>query len=325
MSPILVRRLAWMLVGALGGLGLLLTLPERPVATVPGAAPPSTRAELQTARVALTDDHTDEPTRTTAPAQGLSPALRTLELGGDLHALARELLPAATAGDTESQYGLALVVRECHFELSRNPDRAAFDRFLEGVPRRSGIDPQQYAALQRDRFVACDGFRDDPIDRYGSDAEWFSRAAAGGHPIATLELELRKVREAKPRDAEALHDAAVAALATRRPDAFLLLLELEFPDEDGPATRDAAPNATAWRLLACQRGYPCGPEARWRREQFAFRGSQRAELGWDDALLFDMPAHEREQARDRAAELARALDAGELDAVLPLPLREPQP
>jgi hypothetical protein len=77
--------------------------------------------------------------------------------------------------------------------------------------------------------------------------------------------------------------------------------------------------------LACERGYPCGPEVRWRREQLAFRGGQRAELGWDDTLLFDLPAHEREQARERAAELGRALDAGEVETLLPLVLRDPRP
>ena len=317
LSSSTIRRLAWLLVGVLGGLAMVLVLPERtPPSVVPVVAPAedAAAAELRPAALAPVD---------TAVAPSMSAAIplnaaeRALQLDDDLHALALALLPLATAGDAESQYSLALIVRECHFELKRHADRAELDAFLETVPRRTGIDPVEYATLQRRRFEACDGFRADPIEAYGTDAELFTRAAAAGQPLAALELELRAPLRGAPRDATALNDAARAALASRRPEAFLLLLELEFPDEDGPEARDATPNAVAWWLLACQRGYPCGPEARWRREQIAFRGGQRADLDWDDALLFDLPAHEREQARERAVELGRALDAGEVETILP--------
>ncbi len=318
MPGLTIHRLTWLLIGILVGLALLLTLPERKPVALPtviatdGPAHPAASAPSE-----VPADAGPAVAPSTSAATPLNAAGRALQFDDDLHALARTLLPLATAGDAESQYSLALIVRECHFELARHGDRAALDGFLEGVPRRSGIDPEQYAALQRSRFEACDGFRTDPIDAYGTDAELFARAATAGQPMAALELELRAPLRGAPLDPEALRNAARAALASRRPEAFLLLLELEFPDEDGPAARDATPNAVAWWLLACARGYPCGPEARWRREQIAFRGGQRADLDWDDALLFDLPAHQREQARERAVELGRALDAGEVETILP--------
>jgi len=324
MTPAVARRIAWLFVGVLAGLAFVFVLPTRSVtprtpgtAVAPAPSDPAAAADAATpsAQAAL------GPSGAARPAVGR--ATLALELNGDLHALARELLPRAEAGDGEAQYGLALVLRACDLELKRHADRAALDDFLESVPRRSGVDPGNYAALQRDQFDACDGFRDDPLNRYAAEPDWLSRAAAAGHPLAVLERELRAPGDHAARDPEALRDAALATIASHRPEGFLQLMELEFPDTDGPEARDATPNAVAWRLLACARGYPCGPDAHWHREQDAFRGSQRAELGWDDALLFDLPAHEREQARERAAELGRLLDAGADDELLPLALHEP--
>jgi hypothetical protein len=318
-----LRRLAWLLVGVLFGLALLLAIPDRkpegppreqtPSAPAVGAAAGSAAAVAPTAAA---NEARDE--RGTADANA---AVHALQQGHDLHALALELLPRAEADDAEAQYSLALITSHCLFELKRYADRAAFEEFLETVPRRSGIDPEQYATFQRRSFEACDGFRADPIHRYIADPDWSARAADAGHPLAALERELRVPGGVEARDPAALRSAARAALASGRPEAFMLLLELEFPDDADDEARDATPNAIAWWLLACQRGYPCGPEARWRHERRAFRSGPSGDLDWEDALLFDLPAHEREQARDRAAELGRALDEGELDAVLPLMVR----
>lgn len=331
MSPVLARRLAWSFVGVLGGLSLILALPERgdaPASTAVtpgtgGAGPQAGSASARTGPAADGAERPDPSAPTAAPV--LSAAMLALQLDGDLHALARELLPRAEAGDAEAQYSLALIVRECGFEVHRHADRAALDAFIESVPRRSGFDPEAYGALQRSRFEACDGFRADPIEAYGADGQWFARAATAGHPLARLERELRAPLEGRMREAAALRDAARAALASRRPEAFLLLLELEFPEGDEPVARDAAPSAAAWWLLACARGFPCGQGALWRREAIALRGGQRAMLDWEDALLFDLAGHERELARERASELGRALDAGELEAILPLSVRQPEP
>lgn len=329
MSPIVARRIAWSFIGVLLGLGLVLTLPERPAPSAANLAEPGVVTRVTSAPATAADTRHESPvgsviSATTEPG-AVSAATLALEQGGDLHALARQLLARAEAGDAEAQYSLAIITRECAFELKRYADRAEFEAFLETVPRRTGIDPEHYTALQRSRFEACDGFRSDPLADFVTDPDWLSRAATAGHPLAALEHELRLSPPGVERDPASLPAVALAALASRRPEAYMLLLELEFPDEDGPAARDATPNAVAWWLLACERGYPCGPEARWRREQLAFRGGQRAELGWDDALLFDLPAHEREQARERAEELGRALDAGEVETLLPLVLREPRP
>jgi TPR repeat protein len=331
MSPVLARRLAWSLVGVLGGLSLILALPERgdapaSTAATPGGeiTSPQTRPDgARAAPSAAGAERTDPAASAAAPL--MSAGMLALQRDSDLHALARELVPQAEAGDAEAQYSLALVLRECQFDVRRHPDRAEFDKFIESVPRRSGIDPVAYAEFQRSRFDACDGFRSDPVEAFGADVEWFERAATAGHPLARLERELRAPLEGRTSDSVALRDAARDALASRRPEAFLQLLELEFPEADAPEGRDATPNAVAWWLLACARGLPCGPEARWRREQVAFRGGQRTMLGWEDALLFDLPGHEREQARERAAELGRALDAGALEEILPLIVREPRP
>lgn len=327
MSPVVARRIAWSLVGVLAGLALVLALPERTTTSAPrAAATPAKPADAaMTHRATIDAGSSGSATPIAAGPGPLDAATLALEQGGDLHALARQLLPRAEAGETEAQYSLAIITRECASELKRYADRVELDAFLETVPRRTGIDPEHYAALQRSRFEACDGFRADPLELYAADPPWLERAAAAGHPLAALELALQQSPPGVARDADALRTAARAALASGRPEAYMLLLELEFPDEESPAARDATPNAIAWWLLACERGYPCGPEVRWRREQLAFRGGQRGDLGWEDALLFELPAHEREQARERATELARALAAGELETLLPLALREPRP
>lgn len=322
------RRLAWLLIGILIGSALFLALPEparraatTPIAALVQPAARSTEPVRSDDAEALADDAA--PDASSAPA--VSAATLAIEFGGDLHPLAQRLLPQALAGDAEAQHQLATVVAVCDAELKRFAGRAELDEFLAGVPARQGIDPERYAELQRDRFEACDGFRAEGLERFGGAADWTARAAAAGHPLATLEQEMRGNALGFEADLAAQRRAALAALESRRPEAFMQLLELEFPDGDGPDARDATPNAVAWWLMACTRGYPCGAEARWRREQVAFRGGQRAELGWEEALLFDLDKHQRVQAQERAAELGRLLDAGDHEAMLPLTLRDAPP
>ena len=321
------RRLAWLFVGALVGLALLLTLPDRTARDVTGsrAAPDGSMPGITGTRTSSVPAPTSGGRAPAIVPATVNAAVLAIERGNDLHALAGALLDDARDGETEAQFSLAFILRYCATEVPRYADRAEFEESLRSVPARTGLDPELYTALQRQQFEACDGFRADPLDGFGTFEDWMMRAAASGHPLAELERQMHPGSFDAQFERDRLQRAARAALASGRPEALLMMFALEFPDQDEPGARDATPQATAWQLLACQRGYPCGPDVRWRREQLAFRGGQRADLGWEDALLFDLEPHEREQARERAGELARALDAGELEAVLPLTLRNPPP
>jgi len=317
------RRLAWLLVGVLVGLSLLIGLPRG----VP-APPAGPTAVPAAAPVADGGPEARSPATPTAPdlAEALAPpqarpmsrAARAIERGEDLHALASALLATAEGGEPEAQYGLARIVEVCAYELARFADAAALSaRRDELLSRAVGIHGPAAVALDEERFRMCDGFRRDPLARFGDPLEWLQRAADSSHPLASATLASELERSAVPPGSEPLDDAARVA---RQRELFLVALRSARPEalwagflfdagESGLIDQWApAPEGVAWLLLACARGYECSRAARWRRELEAFGGLPPYE-DWAEALLFELPPWQREAALARARELAAALDA----------------
>jgi len=321
MSP--VARLAWLLIGTLLGLALFLALPERPVPRSGTAVPSTAEPAPDAPGAGGTDALTDDAALTVVPGT-IGPAVRAVELGDDLHALAVALLPAAEDGDREAQFGLARILPHCAAALDKHADHAQHD---EGgadpaLLRPSGADPERYAAVWERRYAACAGFADQPLEAFGDPAHWRQQALAGGHPVLVLRDALgAPPAGSTPLDREALAELVVATLRARRVDAFEMLGALEWAPTDSPDARDAQAGEVAWMLLACRSGFPCGPDADWLLARRAFRAGPLPASDAEDELLFDLPPHERALAQERAAELEAALAAGRWDAMMPAPLR----
>lgn len=325
------RRLAWLLIGVLLGLALLLWLPHGPR----GAAEPPRLADREPATALTAPSPTaprhelDRPTATVG-ARDRAPiplpmnrGTRAAMLDEDLHALAVQLLPLAAAGDAEAEYSLVEVLGACRDDLGRFADRAALDAHLLTLSQRRGIEPGRVADLNRRRFEACAGFRAAGIEPFGDRTEWLQRAAESGHPLARLAMleHPDSTRDLAPDDLRRIrHDVVRAGLASGRPEALFETLAYEFSDTPGEDTT-AVPYAVAWWLVACARGLECGPDSREWRERQAYGGMPQYEA-WEDMVLYDVDASDREAARERAREILRALDAGEIDSVIPARLGE---
>lgn len=337
------RRLAWLLVGALVGLSTLLLLPR-------GRPAPATDAPREAAN--RTEDwggSEDADAVTPSPAPGDAPrvapaapvrpssmnrANRAVELGEDLHALATALLPAAEAGDAEAQYSLSRIIDTCAYELTRFPDKAALDRRREELLTRVvGLQGPAVAALDTERFEMCDGFREDPIERFGTRDDWFKRALAQGHPLAGIDAlvnpNMDPERVARPGDQTELPKSMararfIAGIRSGRPEALWASFALDSGELSIGGMWTASADAVAWLLVACRRGYACDRNARWRREGEAF-GGQPVYQDPVDALLFDLPLNERDAARVRADEIAAALERGDIDAIMPDMLKDAPP
>jgi hypothetical protein len=310
MSPAV--RFAWLAIGVLAGLALLLALPSRPPARPPAAAADARATPATVPADAAAPDP--------MPSAAAGSARAAIEHAAALQPLAAELLPAAQAGDRDAAYALAQVLAHCTAVRARGLAEGDDDARL--ATARAGTDAARYAELWARRADACRGFDDDPLEGYGTSARWLDAAADAGQPVAVLERLLAPTRAADGDDGTALAAAVRAALASGRSDALQLIGPLEHPYSDGVAARDAAARAVAWSLLACRRGYPCDPDADWRRELLAFRGGPQPEMDAEDALLFDLEPHQRELAREHAAELEALLGAGRFDEMMPAPLRD---
>lgn len=337
------RRLAWLLIGVLLGLGLLLWLPPGPADQAPVPAPSRASSAEGTTPAPVDPAAVRAAVEILGPAQAavrpMNPAARAIELGEDLHALALELLAAAEDGEPEAQYSLYRIVDACEHELARFADAEALAaRRAELMSRAAGIHGPAAAALDEERFRMCDGFRRDPLERFGAALAWLTAAADAGHPLAsaTLATEMDRhgdlglalgagrapVDDAERRDRQ--RALFLTGIASGRPEALWEGFAFdagEFPliDQWSPA-----PEGVAWLLLACARGHECSRAARWRRELEAIGGLPPYE-DWAEALLFDLPPYQRERALERARELAAALDRGDAAAVLPTALRGDAP
>jgi hypothetical protein len=333
------HRLAWLLVGVLLGLSLLVWLPRgRSEAVAPGsaatAATTTTTAADGATAVEAAAPELRAATAALAPSRVLpmNRANRAIELGLDLHALAVELLPRAEAGDAEAQYSLMRIVETCEHELARFGDEAALAaRRDELMERAAGIHGPAAAALDEERYRMCDGFRRDDLARLGERDAWLLRAAEQGHPLASVALAVELDRGSP--DGVPLTDAERVArqrqlflvgLGSGRPEALLEGFAFDPGDAQADDGWAPSPQGVAWLLLACARGLECSRAARWRRELEAFGGLPPYE-DWAEALLFDLPSYQREAAMEHARAIAAALDRGDIEAALPGALREGAP
>ena len=330
------RRLAWLLIGVLLGLSLLMWLPRgRPAASAPGATAPASTAA---AAGASTLDAAAPERRAVAAALApprilpMNRTNRAIELGEDLHALAVALLSAAEAGDAEAQYSLHRIIDACEYELARFRDEAALAaRRDELMERTGGIHGPAAAALDEERYRMCDGFRRDDLARFGERDAWLLRAAEQGHPLASVALAVELDRGSPDgvplSDAERVarqRELFLVGLRSGRPEALWEGFAFDAGDLSFEERWSPSPEGVAWLLLACARGFECSRAARWRREFEAIGGLPPYE-DWAEAILFDLPLHSREAALARARELAAALDRGDAEAILPSALREDAP
>jgi hypothetical protein len=178
----------------------------------------------------------------------------------DEAALARSLLPAAQAGDTEAQMMLAWILTDCMFLDHRyRSGKTERDYLLMG---ETGPGRQDYLMKQ---LIACDALRAMPGDKLGTREEWLRRAAEGGDGRALMQ----RASEAEGMSIDARIADFHRAIASADPDVLRAIAGLYFipspPSADADAAQEARDAANLGRvamdLADCSLGQDCSAQA----------------------------------------------------------------
>ena len=233
----------------------------------------STTVERTEVRSTVTTSATSSVSQTSVPT-----LVQRFRDAKDYAHFVAEIRPMATAGNTEAQYLTAKALKWCaqtmHLYFIRPNGEV---HTLEEVQARFaarpvGISEQELATI----YSRCQGFLESPELRKstGSWNEWLDKSADGGYPAAiaqraanlefqlTLESHSSLPHEDRGTDAEAqAKELALSAAESGDPDAIFLMSDWV---RTGNRTEDeTATLINAWKILACQKGYDCGPNSDW--------------------------------------------------------------
>jgi hypothetical protein len=189
-----------------------------------------------------------------------------------------EIAPLASTGNAEAEYLMAKSLKWCA-QISRlyfvKPNREV--RTLEEVQaiaaaRPVGLSQEEIVMI----YTRCRGFLEDPelLKTSLTWNQWLDKAVDAGYPAAIAQqallsesqllLESHSSLSHRDRgpDAEAqARDLALSAVQSGDPDAIFSM-----SDWVRTGTRTEEETATlisAWKILACQNGYDCGPGSDW--------------------------------------------------------------
>jgi hypothetical protein len=184
----------------------------------------------------------------------------------------------ASAGNLEAQYLTAKVLRWCaqtmhlYFIRPNGEVRTLDEAQARFAARPIGITQQDLGTI----YSRCEGFLESPEIRKSTDSwsEWLDKSADGGYPAAIAQraanLESQLLQEsnssltylARDVDAEAqAKELALSAAESGDPEAIFLMSDWV---RTGDRTEDeTATLMSAWKILACQKGYDCGPNSDW--------------------------------------------------------------
>jgi hypothetical protein len=187
--------------------------------------------------------------------------------------------PLAKSGNTEAEYLTAKSLRWCaevsrlYFRKSNGQIRTLEEVQANAAAKPIGLSSETIGIMH----ARCRGFLEDPEllkTSLSSWNQWLDKAADGGNPAAValraslsetqLMLDSHSTLPHPDRgvDAEAqARELALSSVESGDPDAIFLMSDWvragQRSDQETAALMDA------WRILACQNGYDCGPKSDW--------------------------------------------------------------
>lgn len=230
---------------------------------------------LRTPQVVRNDPTVERSAKTSAAIGTLAPRQR-FRAATNYAQLVKELGPSALDGNPEAQYVMAEALRWCDKTLRLYfiwPNGQA--RTLEEVEamrasRPAGISTRELETI----YARCQGFLEDPAFTkiVGSWNEWLDKSAAQNYPAAVAERARLLEDQAAIGAIAQTHDTTTdAAQETQAREMALQAVQSGDPDAIfsmgdfvRTGTRTSEETATvidAWKILACQKGYDCGPDS----------------------------------------------------------------
>jgi hypothetical protein len=212
-----------------------------------------------------------------APSTDLSLRQRFHE-AKDYALFVAELGPLANAGNAEAEYLTAKSLKWCaqmsrlYFIRPNGEVRTLEEAQAKVAARPVGFTQQEVTMI----YTRCRGFLDNPeLSKMPlSWNQWLDKAVDAGYPAAIAEhasiLESQLMLEShsslphqdRGPDAEAqARDLALSAVESGDPDAIFSMSDWV---RSGQRTEtETTTLINAWKILACQNGYDCGPESDW--------------------------------------------------------------
>ena len=211
------------------------------------------------------------------PLTSAKPTLRQRFRGAKDYAhLVKEIGASAATGNAEAQYVMAEALRWCdqtlklYFIRPNGQVRTLDEVQARRATKSAGISQDELTTI----FTRCQGFLEDPelLKNTGSWDQWLDKAVSENYPAAMAEKARLLESEIMLASASPLpHDQSAAVTEDEARDLALQAVQSGDPDaifytSDWVRAGDRTPdeNATlisAWQILACQKGYDCGPNS----------------------------------------------------------------
>jgi hypothetical protein len=240
--------------------------------------PQISRATSYTRRPPAPGDH--------LPAEGIirkshpvvvSPTLRQrLRDSMNYAQLVKDIASLATGGNAEAEFVTAEALRWCDKSLHlyfvrpngqlRTLEEVQAERALHTV----GISGEELATI----YARCEGFLDNPdfANELSSWNQWLDKAASEKYPAAmgeqarllatkiTIESASQPLNGAKSDEIKSqAKEIALQAVQSGDPDAIFFMSD--WVSKGNRTSEETATLISAWQILACQKGYDCGPNS----------------------------------------------------------------
>jgi hypothetical protein len=238
------------------------------------------------------------------------------------------LLDSARSGKAEAQYRIYELLSGCESEytyyFSRGDEVLTKDEATARMEALASVD--EYAV---DVYRMCHRLMEDRPELVADAGEWQEKALAQRSPRAqtarAAEL-LAAAAVASPasgknappnaeRDAKALLSAAIAS-----GDAQVLWMLGELRPALGGSAEDTNKERWAMELAACDRGFDCGPDARWVKRYCKSDPASLCPINANaEEMIRSKTASDFEMIKMRAQEINALIDSGRASELVPSP------
>jgi hypothetical protein len=189
-----------------------------------------------------------------------------------------EIAPLAESGDPEAEYMTARALRWCaqttklYFIKPSGESRTLEDVQARWAGKPVGISADQLGLI----YSRCRGFLESPESFGLTDTWklWLDKAVAAKYPAALAQdaAITQSQLQIDPADSHPQEESAASAenrakelalnaAASGDPDAIFLMSD--WVRQNGHTEGEVTTLASAWKILACQKGYDCGPDSDW--------------------------------------------------------------
>jgi hypothetical protein len=245
----------------------------------------------------------------------------------DYLSYARQVLPAAKAGNRDAQFYLFRSIENCaegnRLFFQRGGKTLSLDQGIQWAVQRS-LSPDQVELI----YERCHKFLEENTNDLGSASDWLERATRAGQPLAetttSAKLLLQSEQQNLQRAAGVTSPEAAGSVPNQSDPRALLRDAIESGDPEvifsigdlqtliNPSNPDAKLDRFAWMLVACQHGFDCSSDAEWVQRSCA-GDPQCASANSPGELVRTLAGDSWPTVQEKAQDIAAKIDARRWD------------